>query len=94
MKAVFDWLLTVGSALSQLAYAVFANSRNSNLSISGEAYFNRNRSRLRYVWYKFINALFFMQPDQRGRSGGPRVLARVNREPAKCATHLWAILTN
>ena len=55
MKAVFDWALTVGSALSQLAYAVFANSRNSNLSISGEAYFNRNRSRLRYVWYKFIN---------------------------------------
>ena len=37
MKAVFDWMLTVGSALSQLAYAVFANSRNSNLSISGEA---------------------------------------------------------
>ena len=35
MKAVFDWMLTVGSALSQLAYAVFANSRNSNLSISG-----------------------------------------------------------
>ena len=63
MKAVFDWMLTVGSALSQLAYAVFANSRNSNLSISGEAYFNRNRSRLRYVWYKFINGLFFFQAD-------------------------------
>ena len=63
MKAVFDWLLTVGSALSQLAYAVFANSCNSNLSISGEAYFNRNRNRLRYVWYRFINTLFFMQAD-------------------------------
>ena len=63
MKAFFDWALTVGSALSQLAYAVFANSRNSNLSISGEAYFNRKRSRLRYVWYKFINMLFFMQKD-------------------------------
>ena len=63
MKAIFDWLLTVGSALSQLAYAVFANSRNSNLSISGEAYFNRNRSRLRYVWYRFINGLFFFQAD-------------------------------
>ena len=63
MKAVFDWMITVGSALSQLAYAVFANSRNSNLSISGEAYFNRNRSRLRYAWYKFINLLFFMQVD-------------------------------
>ena len=63
MKAVFDWMLTVGSALSQLAYAVFANSRNSNLSISGEAYFNRNRSRLRYVWYRFINGLFFFQAD-------------------------------
>ena len=60
MKAVFDWMLTVGSALSQLAYAVFANSHNSNLSISGEAYFNRKRSRLRYMWYRFINLLFFM----------------------------------
>ena len=39
MKAVFDWMLTVGSALSQLAYAVFANSRNSNLSISGESFY-------------------------------------------------------
>ena len=63
MKAIFDWFLTVGSALSQLAYAVFANSHNSNLSISGEAYFNRNRSRLRYVWYRFINCLFFFQAD-------------------------------
>ena len=63
MKAVFDWMLTVGSALSQLAYAVFANSHNSNLSISGEAYFNRNRSRIRYAWYKFINCLFFFQAD-------------------------------
>ena len=63
MRAFFNWLLTVGSALSQLAYAAFANSRHSNLSISGEAYSNRNRSRLRYAWYKFINLLFFMQAD-------------------------------
>ena len=63
MRAFLSWIITVGSALSQLAYAVFANSRNSNLSISGEAYFNRNRSRLRYVWYRFINMLFFMQAD-------------------------------
>ena len=63
MKAVFDWMLTVGSALSQLAYAVFANSRNSNLSISGEAYFSRNRGHLRYMWYRFINGLFFFQAD-------------------------------
>ena len=63
MSRFTSWLLTVGSALSQLAYAVFANSRNSNLSISGEAYFNRNRSRLRYVWYRFINGLFFFQAD-------------------------------
>ena len=63
MKAIFDWMLTVGSALSQLAYAAFANSRNSNLSISGEAYFNRKRSHLRYVWYRFINGLFFFQAD-------------------------------
>ena len=63
MHKFISWLLTVGSALSQLAYAIFANSRNSNLSISGEAYFNRNRSRLRYVWYRFINGLFFFQAD-------------------------------
>ena len=63
MHKFTSWLLTVGSALSQLAYAVFANSHNSNLSISGEAYFNRNRSRLRYVWYRFINGLFFFQAD-------------------------------
>ena len=63
MSKFTSWLLTVGSALSQLAYAVFANSHNSNLSISGEAYFNRNRSRLRYVWYRFINGLFFFQAD-------------------------------
>ena len=63
MKAVFDWALTVGSALSQLAYAVFANSRNSNLSISGEAYYHRTESRVRYIWYRFINGLFFFQAD-------------------------------
>ena len=63
MSKFTSWLLTVGSALSQLAYAGFANSHNSNLSIRGEAYFNRNRSRLRYVWYRFINMLFFMQAD-------------------------------
>ena len=63
MSRFTSWLLTVGSALSQLTYAVFANSHNSNLSISGEAYFNRNRSRLRYVWYRFINGLFFFQAD-------------------------------
>ena len=63
MSKFTSWIITVGSALSQLAYAVFANSRNSNLSISGEAYFNRNRSRLRYAWYRFINVLFFMQKD-------------------------------
>ena len=63
MRAFISWIITVGSALSQLAYAVFANSHNSNLSISGEAYFNRNRSRLRHVWYRFINGLFFFQVD-------------------------------
>ena len=63
MHKFISWIITVGSALSQLAYAVFANSHNSNLSISGEAYFNRNRSRLRYVWYRFINGLFFFQAD-------------------------------
>ena len=63
MRAFFSWIITIGSALSQLAYVFFTGSTNSNLSISGEAYFNRNRSRLRYVWYKFINLLFFMQKD-------------------------------
>ena len=63
MHKFTSWIITVGSALSQLAYVVFANSHNSNLSISGEAYFNRNRSRLRYVWYRLINCLFFFQAD-------------------------------
>ena len=63
MRAFISWIITVGGAISQLAYVFFTGSTNSNLSISGEAYFNRNRSRLRYVWYKFINMLFFMQKD-------------------------------
>ena len=63
MRKFTSWIITVGGAISQLAYVFFTGSTNSNLSISGEAYFNRNRSRLRYVWYKFINMLFFMQPD-------------------------------
>ena len=63
MHKFTSWLLTVGSALSQLAYVFFTGSTNSNLSISGEAYFNRNRSRLRHVWYRFINLLFFIQAD-------------------------------
>ena len=63
MRAFISWVITVGGAISQLAYVFFTGSTNSNLSISGEAYFNRNRSRLRYMWYKFINLLFFMQKD-------------------------------
>lgn len=63
MRAFISWIITVGGAISQLAYVLFTGSTNSNLSISGEAYFNRNRSRLRYAWYKFINLLFFMQAD-------------------------------
>ena len=63
MRAFISWVITVGGAISQLAYVFFTGSTNSNLSISGEAYFNRNRSRLRYVWYRFINTLFFMQKD-------------------------------
>ena len=63
MKAFIKWVITVGGAISQLAYVFFTGSTNSNLSISGEAYYNRNRSRLRYVWYRFINLLFFMQAD-------------------------------
>lgn len=63
MSRFTSWVITVGGAISQLAYVFFTGSTNSNLSISGEAYFNRNRSRLRYVWYRFINMLFFIQPD-------------------------------
>lgn len=63
MHKFTSWIITVGGAISQLAYVFFTGSTNSNLSISGEAYFNRNRSRLRYMWYKFINMLFFMQAD-------------------------------
>ena len=63
MHKCISWIITIGGAISQLAYVFFTGSTNSNLSISGEAYFNRNRSRLRYVWYRFINMLFFMQKD-------------------------------
>lgn len=63
MHKFISWIITIGGAISQLAYVLFTGSTNSNLSISGEAYFNRNRSRLRYVWYRFINILFFMQKD-------------------------------
>ena len=63
MHKFISWIITIGGAISQLAYVFFTGSTNSNLSISGEAYFNRNRSRLRYVWYKFINLLFFFQAD-------------------------------
>lgn len=63
MHKFISWIITIGGAISQLAYVFFTGSTNSNLSISGEAYFNRNRGRLRYVWYRFINMLFFMQPD-------------------------------
>ena len=63
MHKFISWIITIGGAISQLAYVFFTGSTNSNLSISGEAYFNRNRSRLRYVWYRFINLLFFMQAD-------------------------------
>ena len=63
MHKFISWIITIGGAISQLAYVFFTGSTNSNLSISGEAYFNRNRSRLRYVWYRFINMLFFMQAD-------------------------------
>ena len=63
MHKFTSWIITIGGAISQLAYVLFTGSTNSNLSISGEAYFNRNRSRLRYMWYKFTNLLFFMQKD-------------------------------
>ena len=63
MHKFISWIITIGGAISQLAYVFFTGSTNSNLSISGEAYFNRNRSHLRYAWYRFINLLFFMQPD-------------------------------
>ena len=63
MHKFISWIITIGGAISQLAYVFFTGSTNSNLSISGEAYFNRNRGRLRYVWYRFINILFFMQKD-------------------------------
>ncbi len=63
MHKFTSWIITVGGAISQLAYVFFTGSTNSNLSISGEAYYHRTESRLRYVWYRLINVLFFMQPD-------------------------------
>lgn len=63
MRVFISWIITVGGAISQLAYVFFTGSTNSNLSISGEAYYHRNESRARYIWYRFINGLFFFQTD-------------------------------
>lgn len=63
MKKCIDWLVTIGSALSQLLYVIFSFSGNSNLSICGEAYYNRNKSKLRWYWYKLINMCFFFQKN-------------------------------
>ena len=63
MHKFTSWIITVGGAISQLAYVFFTGSTNSNLSISGEAYYHRDESRARYIWYRFINGLFFFQAD-------------------------------
>ena len=60
MSKFIDWLVTIGSALSQLFYVIFSYGDNSNLSISGEAYYNRNKRK----WlYKLINSIFFWQDN-------------------------------
>ena len=63
MSKFTSWIITVGGAISQLAYVFFTGGTNSNLSISGEAYYHRDESRARYIWYRFINGLFFFQAD-------------------------------
>lgn len=63
MSKFFDWLVTIGSAVSQLLYVAFTYGDNSNLSICGEAYYNRNKSKLRYCFYKFLNCMFFFQTN-------------------------------
>lgn len=57
------YLVCIGSCLSQLANTILTDTNNPNNSLSGEAYFYRNRSLLNKLWYKFINGLFFWQVD-------------------------------
>lgn len=58
-----NYLVCIGSCLSQLANTILTDSNNPNISLSGEAYFYRNRSLLNKLWYKFINLLFFWQEN-------------------------------
>ena len=59
----FNYLVTIGSCLSQLAYNVFTDANNPNVSICGEAYYNKDKSKLRYIFYKALNMIFFFQKD-------------------------------
>lgn len=58
-----NYLICIGSCLSQLAYTIITDCDNPNLSICGEAYANRNKSKLRKLWYLTLNFVFSPQKD-------------------------------
>lgn len=58
-----NYLVCIGSCLSQLVHTIATDCDNPNLSICGEAYANRNKSKFRKIFYRALNALFFMQKD-------------------------------
>jgi hypothetical protein len=58
-----NYLVCVGSCISQLVYTIVTDCDNPNVSISGEAFYNKDKSKAHELWYKFINKLFFWQKD-------------------------------
>lgn len=60
---MLDYFIRVGDAFSQLVNVAFFGSKNPNESISGRAYSLSESSRVWYVVYKGINAIFFLQDN-------------------------------
>lgn len=58
-----NYLVCIGSCLSQLVHTIATDCDNPNASVCGEAYANRNRSKARFFWYKLLNFVLFFQKD-------------------------------
>lgn len=63
MDKFLSWLITIGSALSQLLYVVITFGNNSNLSICGEVYYYKDKKLIAKVLYPILNTIFFKQKD-------------------------------
>jgi hypothetical protein len=58
-----NYLVCIGSCLSQLIHTIATDCDNPNLSICGEAFIHRNKNLRSKLWYKLLNFIFFMQND-------------------------------